>query len=373
MRYALCRFASHTSLAKTTFCLALVTVLIGLILSWDCSATPDLSGDWESTIGFEPATGTWSLEADCSIEVEYADWTTSVRTVFKDGAWTKQEFEAKAQLGTVNIELDLRFEPTEYRFKDWITEFGWSMDDLALSLTAKVTQTTDWLIFEAEREWTDIEVDLSCRLRAPSGSCSLLFYDAGLDVQLAWCRIETDLEIAFDKDGFDEVVIAFSDLALARIPWLTFDLEVTKTLEATTVEFSPECVLAASWSSGHIELEFEGTFPDEPALLPLSINEAALALEIGEWEIDTTAILDPNNWIDDLYWLELEAEATFDLGPCSEVSLGLTFLWTEIDLGRVLTVLAIELADNLATAVAWDLDLDAKQLDRIGLELQIEW
>ena len=73
-------------------------------------------------------------------------------------------------------------------------------------------------------------------MRAPSGSCALVFYDAGLDVAFDWCEIEVNLELVLDDDGFDEFVVQFSELNLAQIPWATFDLEFTRTPEKTTVE-----------------------------------------------------------------------------------------------------------------------------------------
>lgn len=128
---------------------------------WACSAAPPLSGEWESTIAIEPATGTWSIETDFIVELEFADWIAVARTVFEDGAWKKQDFEIKGEFGDVDLESDLRFEPYKNRFRDWITKF--------------------------EREWDVVEIDTFFRLRAPSGGCALVFYDAGLEVAFDWC------------------------------------------------------------------------------------------------------------------------------------------------------------------------------------------
>ncbi|MCK5586837.1 hypothetical protein KAJ02_12265 [Candidatus Bipolaricaulota bacterium] len=173
---------------------------------WACSAAPPLSGEWESTIAIEPATGTWSIETDFIVELEFADWIAVARTVFEDGAWKKQDFEIKGEFGDVDLESDLRFEPYKNRFRDWITKFEWESDELEFALTTKLTRTNDWLIFEIEREWNVVEIDTSFRLRVPSGGCALLFYDAGLDVAFDWYEIETYLQAAFDDDGFDEFV-----------------------------------------------------------------------------------------------------------------------------------------------------------------------
>ncbi|MCK5246416.1 hypothetical protein KAR02_05930 [Candidatus Bipolaricaulota bacterium] len=367
------RYASHCSAERESSHLALVALLVILNLPWECAAARSLSGEWESTIAVEPATGTWSIEMDCTIGIEFADWIAEARTLFEDGVWKSQEFDVEGRIGDFGIESDVRFEPYEHRFMDWIADFEWESDELAVTLTTMLTQTTDWLILELEREWEEVEIGTSFRLCAPSGSRSLVFYDVNADVTFNWCGVETSLEAVFDDDGFDEFVVEFSDLNLARIPWLTFDLEIIRTLGTTTVNLSPDVVLDSPWYAGTLDLEFEGSLPSEPNLLPISINEASLTWEIEEWEMVATAILDSNDWIDDLYWLELEVEATVNPGISGEVSLDLALLWTETSRGRALSVFTYEPGDMFSIAIECNIDLDIGQLDRLAVELQIEW
>ena len=121
------------------------------------------------------------------------------------------------------------------------------------------------------------------------------------------------------------------------------------------------------------DLEFEASFPNEPNLFPISIDEASLTWEIEEWEIEANVCFNPDEWIDDLYWLEVEAETALDLGACSEMSLDLTLLWTETKLGRMRPALTYEPNDEFSICVDWDIDLDEGQLDKLALELQTEW
>jgi len=374
MRYVKFRFTPYCSAVQQARRLALVALAMILSFPWACSAAPPiLGGEWESTISVEPPTEIWSIQTDCTVELEFAEWITAARTVFEDGAWENQDFEIVGSIGNIEVESDLRFEPFENRFDEWITEFEWESDEMTFTLTTKLTRITDWLILEFEREWDLVEIHASFRLQAPSGEYSLLFYDAGLEVAFNWCGIETDLEVAFDDDGFDEFVIEFSDLTLAPLPWFTFDLEITRTLENITVELSPDIVLESTLCTGTLDLEFEGSFPSEPNLFPISIDEGSLTWESGDWEIEANVYFNPDEWIDDVYWLEVELEAKFDLDTCGEVSLDLVHLWTEIELGRVRSALTYEPSDKLSIAVEWDIDLDNEQMDRLTLVLQIKW
>ncbi|GAG14759.1 unnamed protein product, partial [marine sediment metagenome] len=136
----------------------------------------------------------------------------------------------------------------------------------------------------------------------------------------------------------------------------------------TTVKLSPNVVLENSLCAGTLDLEFEGSFPNEPNLLPISIDEVSLTWGTEEWEIEANVYLNPDEWIDDLYWLEVEAEATFDLDTCGKVSLDLTLLWTESKLGRARFVLTYEPNDKFSIAI----DLNNEQLGSLVLEPQTE-
>jgi hypothetical protein len=360
------------SVRKGVSC-ALAILLAVLAVRWNGYAEPVVSGEWESTISVEPPTSTWSTETDLSVEIIIGVWIAATGSVFEDNEWMKQDFSVEATFGSFDIESDLRFEPYKGRFRDWITEVEWEADALTFTLITKLTRTTDWMIIETERKWDMIEASTSFRLRAPTGSCALVFYDADADLTFDWCGFETDLEISFDDDGFDEVVAELSDLALTRMSWCTFDLEIARTIDKTDVKITPTAILESSWCEATLDLEFEGEFPNTPNLLPLAITEAVLSWEIGEWELEATAILDPDKWIAKTYWFELQADAAIDLGACGEVTLELTFLWTETDLGRSLFALAYESEDPFSVSIEGDFDLENGELDQLSLTLQSEW
>lgn len=353
--------------------IVLVILLASCCSPWSCPAGSTLSGDWESTLSVDPPADAWFTEVDLSVEIAIGDWIAELRSVFKNIDWTKQDFSVEGTFGNFYIDSDLRFEPYKNRFKDWITEIEWDTDVLTLTVVTKLTRTTDWMIIEIEREWDMIEVSTSLRWRAPTDSCSLVFYDADVELKFDWCGVETDLEISVDDDGLDEVVAEFSDLALARISWCTFDLEFTRTNDKTAVKLAPSATLETSWCEASFDLEFEGEFPNAPHLLPLMINEAVASWEIGEWDLELTAILEPSNWIAKTYWLELEADIDIDLGCCGEASLELTWLWTESTLGRSRFVLSYESEPSLSMAIECDVDLEDGELDQIALTVGTEW
>lgn len=372
MTYVSLRFVPCSAVRRAV-CFALIALLTILCVCGTCGAAPFLSGEWTSTLALETSAETWSTETDFTVEMSFGYCITAARSVFEDGAWKKQEFDIEVSVGSVTIESDLRFEPTKDRFKDWITEAEWETDVLVFTLTTKLTRTTDWLMFEIEHEGEMLEIDSSIRFRSASGSCESAFYDASVNLEFDWCGNETDLEIAIDDDGFDEIALELSDLALFKMPWVTFDLEFTRTAENTTVKLSPDIVLLESWGSGWCELEIEGEIENSSSLHSLVITEAVLTWEVEDWELEATAVLNPSDWILKIYWLEVQADAVFDLDACGEVSLELTFLWTEIDLGRACWGMTYEPCESFTITIEGDFDLENGELDHVALSLGIEW
>jgi len=332
-----------------------------------------LGGEWEALIAWELPTGIWSIENDLSVDLAFDGSAIESRTVIVNDAWTKQDVELAGSIGSVAIESDLRFEPYKHRFKDWITEFEWEADALAVTLTSKLTRTTDWLILELEREWPSIDVDARARMRAPSGSCGLLFHDADLGLEFEWCGIDTEFEIAIEDDGFDEAVLELKDVIHPRIPWAAFDLEIARTLTSTTVELSPELTLTTPWCAAHLELEFDGELPNAPSLFPLTIGEVHLEFDAADWEIDATATADPGDWIDDLYWLELETETEIDLDSCGKLAVGIQELWTPAQLGKAVAEMTYEPTEEVTLILSGTIDCIARQIEVLKVAATVAW
>ena len=373
MRYLVISSELDAMPARKRVSASLLVLLSFLILPCVGHGEIVLSGEWESSISVSPQMPILSAEIDLTVEIAIDAWIAEARSVFEDAEWVKQDICVETELGDFSIESDLRFEPYKHRFRDWINKVEWESTDLVLTATTKLTRTTDWVVLEFEREGDTLEINVSARLRAPSGSCSLAFYDANVDLSFDWCGADTDIEITIDDDGFDEWVVELSDLTLVQIPWCTFDLEFTRTAEKTSLELTPIATLETSWCAASLDLEFEAEFPNAPHLLPLTITEAVLSCDIGEWEVETTVLFDPSQWIAKAYWLELQADAAIDLAACGEVSLELVFLWTEAHLGRALFELTYEPGESFSISIEGDLDLENRELDQLIVTLQIEW
>ena len=320
-----------------------------------------------------PPTGTWTLETDLTMTLTLGDWELSTRTLFDDTEWSLQSFTVETVFDTWDLESEIRFEPDRHRFRDWISEFAWSSDPWSLELTAKLTRTTDWLIFEAGYEACPIEVDTSFRLRAPSGACGLFFYDAEFEFGFDVCGVEAEVEVDIDDDGFDELTLTLEEIALPRIPWAQVDIEFEVSIAETDFEVSPEILLGLSWCEACIDLDLEGGFPKVPGLLPLTFEEFDLEWDVGDFTFEATAYGDPADWVDHLYWLETDAEIDIGVDPCGELAVGFTGWWTQTQIGEVAAEIVYEITEGFAVGLLGTVDCIAHAIEVLGVVLTVSW
>jgi hypothetical protein len=331
------------------------------------SLTASSSGTWTTAITLEPLTWTWTLKSDVTLGLDLPDGAATARTVFDKGAWVQQNFTVKCQLGDMDVKSDLRFEPHLHRFRDWITSFRWTWDACSFTLTPKLTRTTDWLIVELDHEGETADVEAAVRLRAPTGSCALVFYDASLELSFTVCAVETGFEIVLDDDGFDRALLTLSDLRAAEIPWVTVDVEIKRTLAAMTVKLKPDIAVGSLLCAGDVKLSFNAELVDAANWLSVRVSEIALSWKVADWKIDVTADLEDDDW------LECKAKGTLKLGSAGTLTLDLTSSWTDTTLSEASFALTHKLTSRYTVGVNWTIDGLNERLDSLGLTFEVTW
>jgi hypothetical protein len=347
-----------------TVLLILFVVLIGGF--WEASA-------WEgsSTFGISMARGSpLAIETRFELEPVSETWSLTLETTFEGGDWDKLEIAAERRLGELVLDSELEFEPDKDRWKHWETELEWTTDSMILGVTSKLSRTTDWLTLEMEQESEFADVDTRLRLRAPTGSCTYVFYDADLEVGFTWCGVETEIALEFDDDGFDELTIEWSDVTLAAFPWLFFDVEVAIDLAGWEFEVDPMLSIEID---GCLEIEIEAELPGFPHFGEVRKVEIVASWDCGPWETEATIRLDPDDWIDDLYWLEVEADLEIDLVPCGELAATIVLDWTETALGRIELETTWSPTERISFGAAATRDLDAGESEDVEFKLEFEW
>jgi hypothetical protein len=355
----------------TVKCRAFTTILLVV-----CALAPARSvrvlavnGSWFLGLSVEPGSPP-ALETQFDLELSSEQWDLALGATFEGSDWDELKFETDGTIGDLTVDSELVFEPDRNRWKHWQTEIEWVTGSMTLGVTSKLSRTTDWLTLEMEQESEFADVETRLRLRAPTGSCVFAFYDADLGVAFTWCEIDSEIALAFDDDGFDELVLEWSDVTLARFPWVLFDVEVVIDLAGWEIEVDPMLGLAIE---GCLEIEIEAALPGFPQLAEVREVEIVGSWKCGPWETDATIRLDPDDWIDDLYWLEVEADLEIDLTPCGELAATFLLDWTETALGRIGVETAYSPTDRISFGCDATRDLETGRLEEVTLALEFAW
>jgi len=349
----------------------LPTILVIVCALLPCRFPRTLAADGSCTFGISIAPGLPSaIETEFELEFELEIWSLALRTTFEESDWDNLKIEMDGTVGDLALDSEFAFEPDRHRWKHWVSEIEWVGDSTTLSLTMKLSRTTDWLTLEMEQESEFVDVDTRLRLRAPTGSCALVFYDADLGVAFTWCGIDSEIALAFDDEGFDEVTLEGSDVTLAALPGVLFDVEVAIDLVEWELTVDPMFNVAIE---SCLEIEIEAELPGFPRLGEVRKAEIVASWACEPWETEATIRLDPDDWIDDLYWLEVEADLEIDLVPCGELAATLVLDWTETTLGRIEMESTWSLTKRISFGGAATRDLESGQLEEVAFNLEFEW
>jgi len=154
---------------------------------------------------------------------------------------------------------------------------------------------------------------------------------------------------------------------------VSVDLEMARTLTELAVEVSPSWTLGVWAWEGGMELEFDAESAVEPGLRALRITGANLAWEIGPWAFDAEVLLDPVAWIDDLYWMELDAEADFVSMVCGKGTWGVTLWCTQSAVSKAETELTITPHEQWIITLTSHVDLKAGTVDAAAFAVETSW
>jgi hypothetical protein len=311
-----------------------------------------------------------AIETEFELEFMSEIWSVALDTTFVGSAWDELKFETDGAIGDLTLDSELVFEPDKNRWKHWQAEVDWPMGSMTLEVTAKLSRTTDWLTFETAQEFELADIDTRLRLRAPKGSRRFAFYDADLGVAFTWCGIDSEIALAFDDDGFDELTLEGSDAAFTALPGVFFDVEIVIDLADWEIEVDPVFSVAVE---SCLEIEIEAELPGFPYLGEVRETEIVASWDCGPWETEATIRLDPDDWIDDLYWLEVEADLEIDLVPCGELAATLVLDWTETALGRIEVESIYSPTERISFGAATTRNLDTGRLEDVAFTLESKW
>jgi hypothetical protein len=330
-----------------------------------------LSCELEAELRCETDSLATALDATFHAEWTIEPWTVEVETEIESGAWNEQTAEIAWNDQRVSAASILRYEPAEHRFKDWRTELSWDADILEADLEYRLTRSRRWLIGEVAAQIASTDVEARLRLR--SSPCSpLTFYDARLIAEYPICATEMTATIEIDADGFDELSVELESLPLGLAEGFTADIEIVRSLDDVEIRIDPAIDLSES-----LCFSLTATIGEGPLLTPVRITEVRVDGEISDVDVVARLILEPDDWIDDLYAAVVELSAENEIGGGRELEIETVAYWRVPGAGglrfaRLEATAGIHVTDRLTIESSVDLDLDTLSHE-LRLAFTVDW
>lgn len=310
-----------------------------------------------------------SPETELALELTIGSWIGRIETEFENASWNEQTFEIGWESGAVEASSRLRFEPDKARFKDWRIEATWTRGPTEMELERKLTRTRGWLTLDADWTTETTAIESRLRLRSIRPDAPLRFYDAELVCEATLPNGEASIEVEIDDDGFDAATLELSDVVLPHAPHLSVDIEVERTIAATAIEIVPSL---ADGESACVEVAFAVAGVADA----IRLEEVEASGEFAAVAIEGTILVDPDEWIDDVYAARAELAIAFAALAGGDGELGLEFLWEGGAHGRLLPSRAIL---SLRVELGGDRSLEA-ELDVLlrpgtlaGIDCTLAW
>jgi hypothetical protein len=354
--------------------LAILASSLILAAQIDSRGAPTFTGVLDASLRYNVSSGSLQHEGEATVELTFATWEASAELGFDEGIWDDLTFEVLWSEEAVEIASALRFEPDMDRFRDWKTSIAWTFGAVDIELAHNLTRTRNWLTLEADWVFDTVEIDTRVRLRSTGCGRPHLLYDAEAKAEFTLCGTDTSIEVEFDHDGFDALTLTIEELVIDRIPWLSLDIEATRTATETTIEIDPSVELGAAAC-----LTFDAEVTGSDAFVgALQLVEASLECDVPWAAIEATVYLDPDDWIDDRYAATLTLETEGSLAQERAIETETMLFWTcvptpNLMLARMMHWIQLELSERISVWLELDIDVELAGLDSIAAGAELTW
>lgn len=355
------------------FAMFSLLLLLPMFRAQQTTAAPESFGTWTSTLIADPSLGSVDFKTDVTVGLELGGWEMRTRTVIERGAWRQQNVTVLCTFGQVDVKSDLRLEPHLTRFRDWITRLRWTGETLTFTVTPKLTRTTNWLIVEADHASPSATINSQLRLRAPTGSCSLSFYDAA--AERCWQAGDAKIQIKaiLDANGIPKLIASTSGLQWDAWPWASLSAEVVRTITATSLTAEVDLLPMILLDDKDLRLALTLAPSREGLFAPCGISKAVMTACMADWRANVTVYPHASDWIEKTYFLECKTRGSLGLAGAGSLTIDIVSLWTTTAPGKMTLALTHKPCAQRTFALQWALDLPHRSLDALSLLVQIEW
>ena len=263
--------------------------LLGLLVVSVGVSAATLSGSWDTEVTINPQEANFSdalaLTSVATVSYSVGDWTFSSITDLDEGGWTNQDFVASGVLGAFTLTSALGFDPATPAFDVWNTTAAVSIAGVSFVADFTLEDSDVALLLGGSGVAGDITLGIELWFGGDDNDiCDLNWSDLEVSIGFPFCCTMLEATVAFDCDGFQNIVFATEGIIIPNIPFLTLDATLEFTMQTKTLTLSPVIEFGAvACIDLYIDLDATtGVGPGTPLTLnSITIDGIGISCDIG--------------------------------------------------------------------------------------------
>ena len=230
--------------------------LMGLMLVGIGAFAATLSGSWDTEVAISPQQTNFNAAIGMGsvLTVAYSvdAWTFTSITDLDESGWADQDFAVAGTLGAFTLASVLGFDPSTPAFDIWSTTVEVAIAGVLFGADFTLADYDVELILAGSGVAGDIVVSVEVAFGGiartllgdviPGGNndeCDLDWADMEITLGFPFCCTMLEAVVAFDCDGFQNIVFAAEGLVIPNLPFLMLDATLEFTLQTKTLTLSP--------------------------------------------------------------------------------------------------------------------------------------
>lgn len=367
--------------------------LIGMVWLTFAGMAATLSGSWDTDVTIDPQQTNFNdaLSAVSVLTVSYSvdGWTFTSITELDDSGWIDQDFVVVGVLGAFSMTSSLGFDPVIPAFDTWnaiasVTIAGvsfaadFTLEDNDVTLVLNGSGIADDVILGVELTFGGDDNDI----------CDLNWVDLELSLGFPFGCTLLEAAIAFDCDGFENIVFVAEGIAIPGVPFMTLDATLEFTLQTKSLTLSPRFDFGATACVDlYIDLgSTGGVGPGNVLTLDsVTIEGIGITCDIGLatftalsfWGVVADLEDKPGLLSDTPYW-EVYAVSSNDVACCGPFGFDLAVYFLDagamlFDVALIEADMTLQVASQFTFNMGMEIDVEAGAFTEWVIGLLVSW
>ena len=225
-----------------------------------CGFAFPLSGTWETEIGINPQSPTFTaFNSTLTVDYTVGTWTFGSLTRFELSGWTAQSFSASGTIGAFTAASVVAFDPVGTAFSYWNSNVSAAIAGVTFGGAFYLTSAGSGWMFSTSGVEGDLSLSATAYFNYPvpttlqTNSYCFCFTSVRFNASFPFACVDlVDVSLGFSAaDGFDGITFSLDTVSLPGLPFLTFDFDLTFSIQTEgkvltivpTINLDSDCII----------------------------------------------------------------------------------------------------------------------------------